>query len=325
MPGEALTRHEREVIEVGIRAGRPNATIARELDRDPSTIWREIDRNRGRANYQAERAEKRAVRNRRRPKQARLEADPELASYVAERLQLRDSPTTISIELADGVHGRQALISAECLYQAIYHRRGLDRDARKCLHLRRRKRKHRNTNHAKYYSHPLGSYRSVHDRPQAANDRSEIGHLEGDLITGTYNRSALITVFDRASRHCWIQPTANKSADAVHDALIALFDRIPAPARKTLTWDQGSELARWAELAERTGIDIYICDKNSPWQRPTNENGNSMIRRYVGNGTNLNLIPPDHITWIEDRINTTPRRIHHWHTAKQIYDQLIVH
>ncbi|MEQ8436509.1 MAG: IS30 family transposase, partial [Ilumatobacter fluminis] len=103
------------------------------------------------------------------------------------------------------------------------------------------------------------------------------------------------------------------------------FDRIPAPARKTLTWDQGSELARWAELAERVGIGIYICDKNSPWQRPTNENGNSMIRRYVGNGSNLNLLQPEHITWIEDRINTTPRRIHRWNTAKDIYDQLIVH
>ena len=141
MPGEALTRHEREVIKAGIRAGRSNSAIARELDRAPSTIGREITRNRGRSNYDAERAEKQAVQNRRRPKQARLEADPELAVYIAERLQLRDSPTTISIELKRQVHGRQALISPECIYQAIYNKRGLDKHARNCLHLRRRKRK----------------------------------------------------------------------------------------------------------------------------------------------------------------------------------------
>jgi len=325
MPGEALVESERVVIEIGIRAGRENQQIANELGRDPSTIFREIKRNGGRDHYDAERAQRRADKQRKRPKQSRLEADPDLAAYVAERLGLRDSPMTISIELARGVHGVIALISHECIYQAVYNKRGLDRDVRRCLHLRRRRRKHRNAVCDKYYSHPLGDYPTIHDRPETANDRSEIGHLEGDLITGSYNRSALITVFDRASRHCWIQPTANKSADAVFDALIVLFEQIPPAARKTLTWDQGSELARWAELAERVGIGLYICDKNSPWQRPTNESGNAIIRRYVGNGTDLNAIPHEQIAWIEHRINTTPRRIHNWQTAQDIYNQLIVH
>ncbi|MDW3216252.1 MAG: IS30 family transposase [Ilumatobacteraceae bacterium] len=242
MPGEALVESERVVIEIGIRAGRKNLQIATELGRDPSTISREIERNGGRDGYDAERAQRRADKKRKRPK-SRLEADPDLGVYVADRLGLRDSPMTISIELARGVHGVVASISHECIYQAIYNKRGLDRHARRCLHLRRRRRRrrnHRNTVCDKYYSHPLGDYPTIHNRPEDANDRTEIGHLEGDLITGSYNRSALITVFDRASRNCWIQPTANKSADAVF-ALVALFERIPPAARKTLTWDQGSE------------------------------------------------------------------------------------
>ncbi len=322
MPGTALSLTERVVIEVGIAVGRSASLIADELDRAPSTVRREIDRNGGRAGYSADQAQRRAERQRRRPKQSRLEADPELAVYVAERLELRDSPMTISIELARGVHGRVASISHECIYRAVYERRGLDRHARQCLHLRRRRRKHRNTSCDKYVTHPLGDFRPIGERPAIAADRIEVGHLEGDLITGTYNRSALITVFDRASRRCWLAQPGGKSADAVFDALTALLDTIPARLRRTLTWDQGSELARWAEITEHSGIPIYICDKNSPWQRPTNENGNGLVRRYVGKGTDLNQLSPQQLHWIEHRINTTPRRSLGWDTAHNVYHRL---
>lgn len=322
MPGVALSHSERLVIEVGIAAGRSNPMIAAELDRPACTIRREINRNGGRTKYAADKADRRAKRKRCRPKQSRLEADPDLAAYVAGRLQLLDSPMTISIELARGVHGREALISHECIYQAIYQRRGLDRDIRRCLHLRHRRRKHRNTNCGNAHTHSLGNYQPIADRPQIAADRCELGHLEGDLITGAYNRSALITLFDRTSRTLWLQATANKTAQAVLDAMVLLLNRVPSHLRRTLTWDQGSELAYWTELAERCGIDIYICDKNSPWQRPTNENGNGFVRRYVGKGTDLNAISQERLTWIEHRINTTPRRSLNWQTANDTYTHL---
>lgn len=322
MPGIALSRSERAVIEVGIGAGRSSPVIAAELGRPVCTIRREINRNGGRAKYTADRADRRAQRERRRPKLSRLEADRGLAVYVADRLMLLDSPMTISIELARGTHGLVGSISHECIYQAIYQQRGLDRDSRRCLHLRRRRRKHRNTNRDKHHTHPLGSFRPIAERPQIAAERTELGHLEGDLITGAYNRSALITVFDRTSRTLWLQATANKSAAAVLEAMVQLLNRIPPHQRKTLTWDQGSELAYWADLAERCKIDIYICDKNSPWQRPTNENGNALVRRYVGKGTDLNAISQQHLAWIEHRINTTPRRSLTWQTATDTYTRL---
>jgi len=319
MPGVALSHSERVVIQVGIAAGRSSPKIAVELDRPPCTVRREIGRNGGRAKYTADAAQDRAKRERRRPKPSRLEADPDLAAYVAGRLKLLDSPMTISIELARGIHGREELVSHECIYQAIYQRRGLDRDARRCLHLRRRRRKHRNTSCDKHHTHPLGNYQPIADRPHIAAERTELGHLEGDLITGSYNRSALITLFDRTSRTLWLQATTNKSAPAVLEAMVQVLNRIPPHLRRTLTWDQGSELARWAELAERCKINIFICDKNSPWQRPTNENGNAFVRRYVGKGTNLATYTPDDLRAIEHRINTIPRRSLGWDTAADRY------
>lgn len=321
MSGHALSLEEREVIAVGIAAGRSAIETARELGRDPSTVRREIARHGGPGKYSAVAADRRACRSRARPKQSRLEADPTLAAYVAKRLGLRDSPMTISIELARGTNGVTASISHECIYQAIYQRRGLHRDARNGLHLRRRRRKRRCDRRSKF-SHSLQDFRPIAQRPQIALERQEVGHLEGDLITGAYNRSAMITIFDRASRKLWLATTANKTADAVYTALVATLSTIPAELRRTLTWDQGSELARHRDLEQACGIEIYIADKNSPWQRPTNENGNALVRRYVGKGTNLNAISHHRRRWIEHRINTTPRRSLRWDTANTVYDRL---
>lgn len=320
MSGQALSLEEREVIAIGIASGRTTLETARELGRDPSTVRREIARHGGPGNYSAVRADRRACQSRARPKQSRLEADPVLARYVAERLALRDSPMTISIELAQGINNVTASISHECIYQAIYQRRGLVAEARNGLHLRRRRRKHRSETPPS--SHSLGSFRPIAERPPVALERVEVGHLEGDLITGAYNRSAMITLFDRASRRLWLVKTANKSADAVHTALVATLSTIPPETRRTLTWDQGSELARHNELEQACKIKVYIADKNSPWQRPTNENGNAFVRRYVGKGTDLNTISNHRRRWIENRINTTPRRSLGWDTANTVYDRL---
>lgn len=320
MSGRALSLDEREVIAVGIAAGRSVVETAAELGRDPSTIRREIARHGGRHHYSAVRAHRRARRSRARPKLSRLEADPVLASYIAARLALRDSPMTIAIELARGTNNVTASISHECIYQAIYQRRGLPAEARHGLHLRRRRRKHRTAQPS--LSHSLQDFRPIAERPAIALDRSEVGHLEGDLITGAYNRSAMITIFDRASRRLWLAKTTNKSADAVYTALVETLSTIPTEMRRTLAWDQGSELARHRDLERVCDIKIYIADKNSPWQRPTNENGNAFVRRYVGKGTDLNTISNQRRRWIEHRINTTPRRSLGWDTANTTYDRL---
>lgn len=317
-----LSMEDREEIGLGIERGESGRQIAAVLGRDPSVVNREIARNGGRRRYRATRAHRRAARLRCRPKLTRLESDPELAVYVAERLRLKDSPMTIAIELARGVHGVIGSISHETIYQCAYRRRGLDVDTRQCFHLKRRRRRHRNEPDRSSWAHSLGSFTPILERPAIAAERVEVGHFEGDLITGTYNRSAKITMFDRASRRLWLRTTNSKSADDVFDALVALLADIPDALRRTLTWDQGSELARHAEIAELCSIDIYICDKNAPWQRPTNENGNAFVRRWMPRGTDLNQLTNHDCQRIEHRINTTPRRSLNWDTALQVYDRL---
>lgn len=320
MPARPLTSHEREAIRVGIERGDPDHVIGEALVRHRCTINAEICRNGGRSDYCATDAQRRADQQRSRPKVPKLVADRGLAAHVTKRLKAKDSPIKISVELARGVHGRIASISHECIYQAVYSTgRGLAAGLHTGLHLQHRRRKHRGRTPV-VATHSLGTFNLIGLRPEIAAQRVEVGHLEGDLIVGAYNRSAIATMFDRTSRYVWLTKLPHgKSADGLLEALIVTLRRIPAHLRLTLTWDQGSEMARHLELAERCGIDIYFAEPKAPWQRPTNENGNGLVRRYVGKGTDLSVYSTRQLRVIERNINTIPRRSLNWATANDIY------
>lgn len=323
MPAQPLTLHEREEIRAGIERAEPFTQIACRLGRHRCTISAEVNRNGGPGCYRAVTAQARADRERSRPKTPKLVADPDLAAHVTGRLRAKDSPMTISIELTAGTHGVVGSVSHECIYNAVYAhgRSGLPKGLHAGLHRRRRCRKRRHPKGGEATrTGPLGPFNPISARPAVADERTEVGHLEGDLITGAYNRSAIATVFDRASRHVWLAEfTQDHGADATLAALVEILDRIPESLRRTLTWDQGREMARHNELAELCDIDIYFADPHSPWQRPTNENGNGLIRRYVGKGTDLSRYTATDMRAIEHRINTMPRRSLHWSTAHDVY------
>jgi transposase, IS30 family len=323
MPARPLTLHEREEIRVGIERREPDGVIAQRLGRHRLTVNAEIARNGGRPAYVAIGAQGRCDEERRRPKQARLVADAVLAAHVTSRLEARDSPMTISRELASGVHGVTGSLSHESIYRAIYAHgtRGLRKGLSERLHRRRRCRRHRRHKGATSEKvGPLGQFNPIATRPAIALERTEVGHLEGDLIVGAYNRSAIVTVFDRTSRNMWLADFPHDhGADATLAAMVEILERIPAPLRRTLTWDQGREMARHHDLAELCGIDVYFADPHSPWQRPTNENGNGLLRRYVGKGTDLSRITTRELRAIEHRINTMPRRSLHWSSAHDVY------
>ena len=318
MPSNPLTVFDREEIRAGIERKDPDEVIAAGLGRHRCTINAEIRRNGGRKAYSAVSAAQRAVCERKRPKTPKLIADPGLAREVGRRLKAKDSPKRISIELAaEGHH-----ISHECIYQAIYNpESGLESGCHHGLHLRRQRRKHRGRTTPG--GHSLGEFNPISARPAIADERVEVGHLEGDLIVGAMNRSAIITVFDRTTRYLWLQKLGSKSADDTFTAMLILLTRIPARLRLTMTWDQGAEIARWAELTRRRNIDIYIADPKAPWQRPTNENGNALVRRYVGKGTDLSIYTTRQLRHIEQRINTIPRPTLNWATAHDIYTHTV--
>lgn len=323
MPASPLTVVEREEIRAGVERGETITCIAQALGRHRCTVSAEVARNGGRAGYSAVAAQARADRSRARPKAALLVADPDLGWEVTKRLMANDSPKTISLELKRGVNGVTAKISHETIYQAIYAngKRGLPAKIGRCLHRRRRTRKRRpEPGQATKPPSPLGDFALITTRPPAAAARTEVGHCEGDLLCGASNRTALITVFDRATRYLWLAGFDGRhDAPSTAQALIELIERMPEHLRRTLTWDQGREMADWATVTEATGIDIYFAEPRSPWQRPTNENGNGLLRHWFPKGTDLSIHTPEDLRRIEHRINTIPRHSLNWDTAHNIY------
>lgn len=326
MPAQPLVLSEREEIRAGIERGDPLGAIAVRLGRHRCTISEEVARNGGRRAYRATGAQQRAEAQRGRPKETRLEAHPALAAHVEARLRAKDSPMTIAVELARDLYPclGGATVSHETIYAAIHAqgRRGLPKGLHAGLHRRRRCRKHRPSpgQPALKANGPLGEFNLIGTRPPEANGRHVVGHLEGDLIIGAFNRSAIVTVFDRASRYLWLADLPEgHGADAVLGALIEVVERMPVDLQLSLTWDQGREMAAHDLLTAATGIDVYFADPHSPWQRPTNENGNGLIRRYVGKGTDLRVFRDTELRAIEHRINTMPRRSLDWATAHDRY------
>ena len=228
MPAQPLSAPEREEIRAGIERCETDSVIAGRLGRHRATINAEINRNGGRARYTATAAQTRADSSRARPKATGFDSDPVLAAHVTERLEAKDSPMTISIELARGTHGLVASLSHECIYQAIYAhgRRGLRAGLHEGLHRRRRCRKHRVFGPPAPKKSPLGLFNPISLRPSVALERGEVGHLEGDLIIGAANASALVTLFDRASRYLWVADLPDGyHADGTLAAVCEILDR----------------------------------------------------------------------------------------------------
>jgi IS30 family transposase len=328
MAGAVLSAHEREEIRVGIEAKESLTNIARRLDRAPSTICREVDRNGGRFRYCATKADARAVSKRVRPRKTKFQSNRALCDHVEARLVAKDSPMTIAIELAraGGIDGET--VSAESVYLGVYAHgtRGLAAGLGRHLHRQHRRRKPRcRAGVTPKKASPLGIFNLIGLRPAIAGGRTEVGHFEGDLIIGARGKSAIVTIVDRASRLNLIGDLPEgHEATSVLACCIELLERVPATLRRTLTWDQGTEMARHDDLAGAVGIEVFFAEPHSPWMRPSNEHFNGQLRRYVGKGTDLSVYSQRDLDVISQRLNTMPRRIHQWESAQDRYDAAVV-
>ena len=315
-----LCFEERVRIEAMAQAGVGAAEAARRLGRHPVTVQRELGRNKGPGGYGAEAAQAGSCARAARPKAPKLAEDAELAAAVCERLAQRWSPPPISADL--GALGLR--VCAETIYRACYDRhsrRGLAERSWAHLPRQHRRRKPRGrTEQAKRSA--LGEFRPLAERPAKADTRAEPGHWEGDLIIAKANRTAVATLVERTSRHTLVVPLPDGySAPATARAVTAALARQPAHMVKTLTWDQGREMARWAHIEKNLAITVYFCEPRSPWQQPANEQTNGLLRRWQPESTDLD-IGPVRLAIIEDHLNTMPRRIHNWNSAQTAYTAL---
>jgi len=315
-----LSEDERVRIADLRRAGLGVRAIAGELRRCPSTVSRELRRNRepSSGQYRPFAAQRLAAGRRARPGRGKLIGDRVLRQFVADRLEKRWSPEQICRALRvefPGDPGRHLV--HETIYQAVYRPElgGLRRDLPRVLRTGRRRRRPRRRADARRAG-ALTGMTMISERPAEAAGRSQAGHWEGDLITGAGNRSAIGTLVDRASRFTILVhlPGRRHTAEAVRDALVAALAVLPARLRRSLTWDQGKEMARHAEIAQALGMPVFFCDPHSPWQRPTNENTNGLLRQYFPKGSDLRAHGPNRLAEVAAELNDRPRKALGWDT-----------
>jgi len=205
----------------------------------------------------------------------------------------------------------------ETIYQAVYRPElsGLRRDRPGLLRTGRRRRKPRRRAGTRRAG-GLAGMTMISQRPAAAAGRSEAGHWEGDLITGALNRSAIATLAGRASRFTILVhlPGPQHDARTVRDALVQAMTTLPTRLRRSLTWDQGKEMALHEQIAEALSMPVFFCDPHSPWQRPTNENTNGLLRQYFPKGSDLRVHGPKALAAVAAELNDRPRKTLGWNT-----------
>ncbi len=317
-----LSVNERIDIADLRRQGLSVREIARQLGRSASTVSRELRRNAhpSSGQYRPWAAQRRSAQRRARPKADKIGSNPQLQAAVADGLRKRWSPEQICRRLRHQFPGRPEMhVSHETIYQALYvqGRGELRRELARCLRTGRamRKPQRRSDQRKSRFQAPMIM---ISDRPADVQDRAVPGHWEGDLIVGAKNGSAIATLVERQTRYVMLAHLPQgHSAEHVKDALVATMTTLPAHLRRSLTWDQGSEMGAHHLITMAADMPIYFCDPASPWQRGSNENTNGLLRQYFPKGTDLGQHTANDLAAVAIELNDRPRKTLDWQTPAE--------
>jgi transposase, IS30 family len=315
-----LMTEERSVIAVGLEQGLSRRAIARLLKRPVCTVSREINRNAGTDDsYQPQDAAARCTgRKFRRVKL--LSNAPALWLEVQVLMGKGWSPEQVAGKLKrmypddPGQH-----VSHETIYAHIYAypRGGLRTEMIKLLrksHKTRRPRARGEDRRGKIQNMTL-----IADRPKDIDSRAVAGHWEGDLIKGKYNRSSVGTFVERTSRYVILVQLDNAKAETVRGGFVRELQGVPPALLKSITYDQGREMAQHEQLAATLHLAVYFCDPHAPWQRGSNENTNGLLRQYLPKGSDLNAFSQADLNSIAVKLNTRPRKKLGFLTPEEVY------
>jgi transposase, IS30 family len=322
-----LTLSEREEISRGLSGGDSFRKIEESLFRRPGTVSREISsKGMTRESYRAEQAHRlsqQTASSRKSGKRLLLE-NPQLLTYVVNKLRKKWSPSQIANRLKkDYPENMSMRASPETIYATLYvlPKGELKRTLLSCLRRQRKVRKRRNK--GRKATREIPNMVSLTERSPEADDRKIPGHWEGDLLTGKNRQSFLGTLVERTSRKVFLVPTENKQAETVSRSFSRSARRIPRELRKSLAYDQGSEMGQHEKFTKSSGIKVYFCEKASPWQRGTNENTNGLLRQFFPKGTDLSTIPTKELRHVERLLNGRPRKVLKWNTPDEIFNELL--
>ncbi len=321
----ALSIAEREEISRGVVAGYSLRFIAAALDRSPSTVSREIKRNGGRRQYRACKADEAAWDRAHRAKRCKLAKNPALARIVAEKLQLEWSPDQIAGWLKSTYPDDESYqVSHETIYKSLFvQTRGVLK--KELIQYLRKPRAMRRSRHHTQKTKDHGRIKntvSIRERPAEVEDRAVPGHWEGDLLCGS-NNSQIATLVERHSRLVMLVRVPSKDTKTVIDALIRQAHKLPRELYKSLTWDRGKEVADHQRFSLDTGIKVYFCDPQSPWQRGSNENTNGLLRQYFPKGMDLSNVHQNRLNAVARRLNERPRKTLQYRTPAERFAQCV--
>ena len=321
---QQLSADERNQVQRGLNQGLSLRTMAKVLERSPSTLSREQRRGWCGSSYDAVQGTEWARSHRRRGP-SKLVAGNALAQRV--EADLREhcwSPEQVSGRLRmANPEDRTQQVSHETIYQYIYAHPAGELKRTLIAALRKGHHKRRPRSRGKDRRGGIQNMRSIRERPVEAQAREIPGHWEGDLIKGAFNGSAIGTLVDRSSRFVILAKVEDASAESILEGFTRRLRTLPKAFRQTLTYDQGREMARHQELERRTGIRVFFADPHSPWQRPTNENTNGLLRQYFPKGTDLSEYSQRHLTFVANELNNRPRKSLGFRTPAEVMAQQI--
>lgn len=325
-PTRLMSFIERCRLEQLLETGRSPARAATLLGRHRSTIGREMQRGMTKSGYRARIAQDAVEANLARPKSRRLDDNPALLAEVLRRLKQRHSPEQIAGRLPeDFPDDPEMWVSHETIYQAMYvqPRGELARLVKTALRTGRTQRKPQGRKDTGSRGQ-LKDMINISERPAEAEDRAIPGHWEGDLIIGANGASAIGTLAERTTGFVvLLHLPGDHTAATLADAITAKIPDIPEILRRSLTWDQGKEMALHTQITEATGLPIYFCDPHSPWQRGTSENTNGLLRQYFPKGTDLSFHGPGILDNVAAELNARPRKRHRWRTPAEELNRLL--
>lgn len=321
-----LKFNEREEISRSIAAGFSLRKISITINRSTSTVSREIKRTKVVALkfYRALYGQQHANKQLHRPSERRkLDLNIPLRELIYSLLLKKWTPEQIAKRLKILYPNDTTMqISHESIYSYlyVYPRSTLKKEIIASL---RRQHTNRRSRKPRQKSYPIQDYLSIEERPSEVADRIIPGHWEGDLIMGSLNKSAIGTLVERVTRLTLIVKLNGKDAFEVRKAFTEEFKKLPEGLRRTLTYDQGQEMAQHKLFTEETNIAVYFAHPHSPWERGTNENTNALIRQFFPKGTDFNKITKEQLKEVQELLNDRPRKVHNFYTPNEVFYKLL--